>query len=178
LGRNRDPSPAGPFLPHPPPPHSVFTWSPATAQPTPFHYFSRSLPRARQPGQLARLAPPFISYYVAQVRPVASAKHVIIVSPMETAPKNQSSSSPREGFSLNQIRMNPRSNPTLLRDRVTAEHDKEPKSPIKRAASCRIFAQIQAQTLEAPVVPSSHHCRPSPVEPVPRQQSTTSTALA
>jgi hypothetical protein len=78
---------------------------------------------------------------------VASASRVVVVFPVETAPKNRGSSSPREGSSPNQIKMNPRSNPTTLRDRVPAAHDKEPKSPINRAASRRIFSQIQAQTL-------------------------------
>jgi hypothetical protein len=63
-----------------------------------------------------------------------------------------------------------------LRDRALVTHDKEPKSPINRTPSRQIFAQNRAKTLEALVVPSPRHYKPSPVEPVPRQPSTTATA--
>jgi hypothetical protein len=78
---------------------------------------------------------------------VGSVSRAIVVFPVETTSKNRGSSSPCEGSSPNRIKMNPRLNPAMLRDRVPAGHDKEPKSPINRAASPRIFAHIRAQTL-------------------------------
>jgi hypothetical protein len=48
--------------------------------------------------------------------PVASTSRAIIVFPVETAPKNRGSSSPREGSSLNRIKTNPRSNLVTIRD--------------------------------------------------------------
>jgi hypothetical protein len=72
----------------------------------------------------------------------------------------------------------PVQNPMTLRDRVPVTHNKEPKSHINRTPSHRIFAQNRAQTLEVPVMPSIHRCKPSPFEPVPHQPSTTSTTSA
>jgi hypothetical protein len=54
--------------------------------------------------------------------------------------------------SPNRIKTDPRSNPTMLRDRIPVMHVKDPKIPINRTPSRRILAQNRAQTLEAPVV--------------------------
>jgi hypothetical protein len=67
--------------------------------------------------------------------------------PVETTSKNRDSLSPSERSSPNRIKMNPHSNPAMLRDRVPTAHDKEPKSPINRVASSQIFANIRAQTV-------------------------------
>jgi hypothetical protein len=98
-------------------------------------------------------------------------------SPWRSHWRTGASSSPCEEIFTESDQNEPRSNPMLLRDRVPAAHDKEPKSPINIDASRRIFAQIWAQTLEVLVVPSSHCYRPSPNEPVPHRPSTTSTGL-
>jgi hypothetical protein len=76
----------------------------------------------------------------------------------------------------NRIKTEPHSNPTMLRDRVSITHVKDPKSPINGTPSRQILAQNRAQTLEASVMPSPRRCKPSPIGPVPRQPSTTSTA--
>jgi hypothetical protein len=146
---------------------------PAVAQPTPFHSASHRLvtPDSR-PGS------PLPSILIARPKQgrVASTGWTIIAFPVETAPKNQGSLSPREEILTESDQNGPRSNPTTLWDSVPAAHIKDPKSPINRTPSRRILAQNRAQTLEAPVVPSPRRCKPSPIGPVPRQPSTTSTA--
>jgi hypothetical protein len=153
------------------------------------------VPRTCHPGQPARLTPPFNSHrpmLAAEPGPASlffpslffyfhmaqwpASDEPSLSYPWRPCQRTRAARPRVKKSSPNQIKTDPHSNPTTLRDRVPVAHIKDPKIPIYRTPLRRILAQNRAQTLEAPVVPSPRHCKPSPVGSVPRQPSTTSTA--
>jgi hypothetical protein len=173
FGPKSRPGPAGPFFPSP----HCFLAEPSSGLANILLLFFAQLSKGPSPRTTGPTRPSlhFLSHgpgeaqWPAPDEPLSS-------SPCRSHRRTRAAHPRVNKSSLNRIKMNPRSNPTSLRDRVPAAHDKEPKSPINRVASRQIFAQIRAQTLEASVVPSSHRCKPSPLESMPCQPSTTSTA--
>jgi hypothetical protein len=147
MGRNPEPSPA----------------RPATSFPPLFFIFTLPNPGPTQPA-----CGPGKAQWPAPDEPSSS-------SPQRPRRRTRAACPCVKKSSRNQIKTEPRSNPTTLRDRVSIAHIKDPKSPINRTPSRQILAQNRAQTLEAPVVPPPHRCKPSLVGPVPRPPSTTST---